>query len=282
MRIVRKRLQMSAVTKAAPSYGKLDLRFRNVRGKTSLVDCYQQPPLKASRTLYIEGTGKATVYLMESSGGLVAGDRNDFTVELEENTNVVLKPQSATKVYPAFNQQPSNQSISINIAANSHLEWNRDEIIPFENAMFNGKTHIQMTSSSSLLWNEIIYSGREKRGEKFAFQECNTHLDVWMEDQCVVYDSLKLHPKKQELQQLSVLENFNYIGNLWLVSSEADKVDSTALQKLLVQTEKHKSGISTLDGKGILVRWLSNNLPLLKREMEFLTRQIGDSASVPV
>ncbi|MDC3415895.1 urease accessory protein UreD [Aquibacillus salsiterrae] len=261
---------MSAVTKAAPSHGKLDIKFRNVRGKTSLVDCYQQPPLKASRALYIEGTRKATVYLMESSGGLVAGDRNDFTVELEENTEVVLKPQSATKVYPAFNNQPSEQTITIHIGENSHLEWNRDEIIPFERAKFNGKSRVQMTNSSSLLWNEIIYSGREKRGEKFAFQECNTHLEVWMEAECVVYDSLKLHPKEQELQQLSVLEDFNYIGNLWFICSEASKVDSTEFQKLLVQTENHKSGISTLDGKGILVRWLSNNLPLIKREMETL------------
>ena len=43
---------------------------------------FQQPPLKASRELYEGKDPTATVYIMESSGGMVAGDRNDITVKL--------------------------------------------------------------------------------------------------------------------------------------------------------------------------------------------------------
>ena len=56
---------------------------------------YQQPPLKASRELYEGKDPTATVYIMESSGGMVAGDRNDITVKLAPDSSARLVQQSA-------------------------------------------------------------------------------------------------------------------------------------------------------------------------------------------
>ncbi|MCT2534163.1 urease accessory protein UreD [Aquibacillus koreensis] len=255
---------------APKSYGKLDLTFQLLRGKTRMVDVYQQPPLKASRELYPEGTGDVTVYLMESSGGLVAGDRNEFRIHVGQGSSVTLRPQSATKVYPAFNDAPSTQQVTVKLEDDAKLEWNREEVIPFLDARFDSKTSIQMTPSSSLLWSEILYPGRDKRGEAFAFQECNTHVDIWIDDQCVVYDALHLHPKKQELKKLGALENYNYIGNFWCFSPKVNLSD-VHMDSMLVQQDNHKSGMTTLESNGILIRWLSNSLPLLKKEMDTIT-----------
>ncbi|WP_138418307.1 urease accessory protein UreD [Aquibacillus sediminis] len=262
---------MQALAKSSSllkSDGKLELKFEKRRGKTRLIDCYQQPPLKASRGLYIDGTDHCTLYLMESSGGLVAGDHNEFTVHLKPGSNVTLMPQSATKVYPAFNDQPSSQQVTINLDEDARLEWNREEVIPFEDARFNSATSVQMTSSSSLLWAEILYPGREKRGETFAFRECHTHFEVWIDDDCLVYDALRLNPAEQMLKQLGVLEQFNYIANVWIVSPSMDENMDHNLGEILIQTDKHKSGITKLEGKGMLVRWISNDLPLLKKEVD--------------
>ena len=62
---------------------------------------YQQPPLKASRELYEGQDPTATVYIMESSGGMVAGDRNDITVKLAPDSRARLVQQSALKIYPS-------------------------------------------------------------------------------------------------------------------------------------------------------------------------------------
>lgn len=252
---------------ASITVGKLDLRFKHVRGKTRLLDCYQQPPLKVSRDLYVEGTNHDTVFLMESSGGLVAGDRNEFNVYVEEEGSVTLRPQSATKVYPAFNDKPSTQQVNITLEDHTFLEWNREEVIPFEDARFTSTTSIQMTDTSSLLWGEILYPGREKRGEAFTFRACNTHLDVWVNDHCVVYDRLRLQPSEQNLKQLGALEDYNYIGSVWIVSPSITDTDAK-VHETFVQNKEHKSGITMLDGKGILVRWLSNDLPLVKKEFD--------------
>lgn len=253
---------------AISSSGQLHLIFEQIRNRTRLIDCYQAPPLKASRTIYNGGDQKATVFLMESSGGMVAGDSNEYRIHVKKAGSVCLKPQSATKIYPSYNHRSCSQTISIILEEKAELEWNREEIIPYKDASFHGTSSIQMSSSSTLLWGEILYPGREKSGEQYQFEELNTHLEVWVDEHCIVYDTLKIKPTIQNVKGIGVLEHYNYIGSFWFISPKVEKLNETILQKELIQTEEHQSGISRLNGNGIVVRWLTNNLPLLKVEMD--------------
>lgn len=248
--------------------GQLHLVFEPIRGRTRLIDCYQTPPLKASRTLYLDGNQKTTVYLMESSGGMVAGDRNEYKIHIKKGGNVCLKPQSATKIYPSLHSKACYQTVSIMIDDKAELEWNRDELIPFEKAIFHGRNTIQMSSTSTLLWGEIIYPGREKRGEQYQYHEFKNRLEIWLDGSCIVYDTMNILPKTQSLQGKGVLEHFHYIGTIWFVSPKATNVDEVLLSQRHTQTNEHIAGVSRLHKNGITIRWLSNNLPLLKKEME--------------
>lgn len=250
-----------------PKSGQLHLVFEAVRERTRLTDCYQTPPLKASRTLYTDGEQKATVFLMESSGGMVAGDYNEIKIHVKNGGGVCIKPQSATKIYPSFNLKPCSQSITIILDGNSELEWNRDELIPFNNAIFHSTNIIRMCSEATLLWGEIIYPGREKRGEHFQFNELKTKFEVWVDGNLLVYDSIYLLPKKQNLKEIGALENFNYVGTVWFISPKTQNLDEVSFVQQFQQSSEHQSGVSKLNGEGIMVRWLSNNLPLLKKEM---------------
>lgn len=250
-----------------PKSGQIHLVFELVRERTRLIDCYQTPPLKASRTLYTDGDQKATVFLMESSGGMVAGDSNGINIHVKNGGGVCIKPQSATKIYPSFNLKPCSQSISIILDANSELEWNHDELIPFKNAIFHSTNIIRMSAEATLIWGEIIYPGREKRGEHFQFNELKTKFEIWVDGNLIVYDSIHLLPKKQNLQEIGVLENFNYVGTVWFISPKAYNLNEVLLVQQFQQSSEHQSGVSRLNREGIMVRWLSNNLPLLKKEM---------------
>ncbi|WP_163536103.1 urease accessory protein UreD [Gracilibacillus sp. YIM 98692] len=259
-------------SKKVNSYGKLDLTFTARRGKTVMTDCYYQPPLRASRGLYVNGSKDLTVYLVETSGGLVAGDRNEFRIKVEDNAKVTLHPQSATKVYPSFNHHPSRQDVEIEVGEHGSLQWKREEVIPFEDAKYHANVSVQMKPSSTLWWEEILYPGREKRGESFVFSECHTHLNIWMEEDCLAYDSLKLSPDKQQLQTMGVMEQFQYIGSVWVVSPDlTDKEIESDVEELLTQQSDHQSSVTKLNGNGYLIRWLSNHLPLMKKEMEKLS-----------
>lgn len=256
-------------------FGQLQLTFEYLRERTRLIDCYQTPPLKASRALYVDGNHKATVYVMESSGGMVAGDHNEFKIHVKEGGAVRLKPQSATKIYPSFNDKFSCQNISIFLAEKAELEWNRDELIPYKDAKFKGVNFIQMHSTSTLIWGEIVYPGRERSGEQFQFKEFKTKLEIRVDDHCIVYDSLQLKPNIQSLREIGVLKHYNYIGSVWFISPKVKRMNEIQVVQQLMQTAEHQSGVSRLNGNGMMIRWLSNNLPLLKKEMESVFAMIN-------
>lgn len=234
-----------------------------------MTDCYQIPPLKASRALYLNSANpsEATVYLMETSGGLVAGDQNDFQITVEEGADVCLIPQSATKIYPSFNGLWSSQNIDVSIGSKASLAWKTEAVIPFEEAKFRGKTIVHMAQDATLIWGEILSPGRDKRGEKFHYSDVKTNFQVWMEEECLIYDSLLFSPEHVDLRQLGLLEGHLYVGSLWFVAPQLQHLDIRKMNEKLQRFSNIKASASLLEGKAVNVRWLASDLVLLKEEM---------------
>lgn len=250
--------------------GRLSLSFEKRGPKTVLTERYQLPPLRASRELYLNpaNPSEATVYLMESSGSLVAGDQNKFKINVAEGADACLIPQAATKIYPSFTGAWTTQNIDVSMASNATLAWKTESIIPFKDAKFRGKTVVQMDPSSSLLWGEILSPGRVKRGEVFEYSDVKTNFQVWMGEECLIYDALLFSPNDTTFEQLGLLEEHSYIGSLWFVSPKLDALDIKELNERLQQLTDFKVGASILEGKAVNVRWLASDTVLLKQEME--------------
>ncbi|WP_197277455.1 urease accessory protein UreD [Bacillus sp. FJAT-27245] len=245
------------------------MKFANRGGKTIIADCYQLPPLRASRALYLNhaNPSEATVYMVETSGGLVAGDQNSFQIDVKEGANVCLIPQSATKIYPSYNGMWSSQNIDVSIGSKGSLAWKTEAAIPFESAKFRGQTVINMAQDATLLWGEILSPGRDKRGEKFHYSDVKTNFQVWMEEECLIYDSLLFSPDQMSLGQMGLLEDHLYVGSLWFVAPTLKEMDIRKLNEKLQRFEHMKVGAALLEGKAVNIRWLALDLVLLKREM---------------
>lgn len=250
-------------------HGRLSMRFENRGYKTVLVDTFQRPPLMASRNLYFNAArpSEATVYMIETSGGLLAGDQNDFQIDVEEGAEVCLIPQSATKIYPSFNGLWSSQNININIGPKARLSWKIEPVIPFERAKFNGDTVINMAKDSTLLWGEILAPGRLSHGEKFDYEHVRTNFQVWKDGECLIYDPLLFTPADADFETLGILEEHVYIGSLWFVAPSLEKLDIKKLNEKLQGFEYFKASASVLEGNTVNVRWLGSDLVLLVKEM---------------
>lgn len=256
-------------TKRLYHNGCLSLKFANRGNKTIMTDCYQLPPLRASRTLYLNpaNPSEATVYMVETSGGLVAGDENKFQIDVQDRADVCLIPQSATKIYPSYNGMLSSQNIDVSIGSKASLAWKPEAVIPFESAKFRGKTIVRMAQDSTLLWGEILSPGRDKRGEKFQYSDVRTNFQVWMEEECLIYDSLLFSPGHMNLGQLGLLEDHLYVGSLWFVAPTLQQLDIRELNERLQRFSDIKASAALLEGKAVNVRWLASDMVLLKQEM---------------
>ena len=229
---------------------------------------FQQPPLKASRELYEGKDPRATVYIMESSGGMVAGDRNDITVKLAPDSSVRLVQQSALKIYPSHTGDICVQTINVDLGQRARLEWMPEVIIPFVDAKFRNDTTLRLARDSSVLWGEIIAPGREKRGEVFNYQSFHTNFKIIVEDELIAFDSLHFSPTETALGGVGVLEGAMYIGSIWLVSPKAADIDVRSLQETLLVEEGLKAGMTRLEGNAIHCRWLAVDQWTMQEEMK--------------
>lgn len=262
--------EQSPYKKALNHDGHLVLTFSPGRIQTVLTDCYQVPPLKASRALYLNPVdpAEASLYLMQSSGGLVEGDSNNYKIKVEDGAKVCLIPQSATLVYPSYHDGWGSQHNSIRLKGNATLKWQPESIIPFANSQFKGTTEVKMDREATLLWGEIISPGRYKRNEIFEYCRFQTKFHVWMEDQCLIYDNLDFSPTAMELNQLGLLEGYLHIGSIWLVSATAKDLDLQDLRNEFKKLIDIKVGTSLLDSKVLSIRFLSSEMVYLKKGMD--------------
>lgn len=229
---------------------------------------YQQPPLKASRELYEGKDPTVTVYVMESSGGMVAGDRNDISIKLAPESRVRLIQQSALKIYPSHTGDFCVQKIEVELEEHSRLEWMPEVIIPFADAKFQVDTALHVADDATVLWGEIVAPGREKRGEVFAYNTFRSNFKVFVEDELIAFDSLHFSPQESDFRRVGVLEDAMYIGSIWLVSPKVKNIDLRGIQESLRISEGLNAGITKLEGNAVHCRWLAQDQWTMQEEMK--------------
>lgn len=254
--------------------GKIELAFRQKGEITRLSHSHHSSPLKASRALYLDESGRASVYLMETSGGMVEGDTNHYHISVEKDSSVSLIPQSSTKVYPAVRNLPSRQNIEIELGEQSTLTWQPETIIPFKDSIFLGETIIKLQSSSSLVFSEIFSSGREKSEESFEFKRFSSKTIIHVDEKLIVYDHVNFS-KQDAFSQLGMFEDCSYMGTIWFMTPSAKLQEFEDISQHYNQSPNHRFGFTSLDDYGVHFRWLSNDLCLLKEQMKELISMIS-------
>ncbi|WP_078551505.1 urease accessory protein UreD [Bacillus alkalicellulosilyticus] len=258
---------MAIKKKVNELHGNLSLTFAKRGKQTKLTSNFATPPLRASRSLYLDHDDRATVYLIETSGGMVAGDYNKTSIELEANSHGRLIQQSSTKIYPSEFGRACNQVTDIKLAEDSSLYWVPETIIPYKDSIYNGQTKIQLEPSSTLLYGEIISSGREKSNESFEFTSFQSCTDIRLQDECISYDSLRFLKGQFEPTKLGMFESGTYLGSVWYYSPLVTGTDRDEINHLLSASSNHRAASTHFHRSGIYVRWISNDLCLVKKEM---------------
>lgn len=154
-------------------------------GKTILQHRYMAYPLSVSPIFRSEEDGSAAslerayLYRMNTSPGLLAGDRLGVSLQLAEGTQLYLADQSATKVHtmPALGAE-ARVTYEIEVGDRATLEFLPEPLILFTASALSQSTDIVIAPTGGLSWGEIILPGRLARGEVYAFRECWSRLRV--------------------------------------------------------------------------------------------------------
>lgn len=241
----------------------LDAEVRN--GKTIGKNVYFQGAYKVMRPVYHDDSGQACYYILNPGGGYLDGDRYQMKVTVQENARLTLTTQSATKIYKSPHSFAYSE-MEFTLKNDSYLEYIPDPLIGYKDARYKQKTVIHMEKGATLLYSDIITPGWSPDGEKFSYHTLQLKNEIYMDEELVVFDHIKLSPATQDIEGLGFMEGFSHMGSMIVVG---EKSDATLLdlvyEKLHDNSIDFKIGLSALSVPGFTLRVLANTTQVIEK-----------------
>ena len=91
------------------------------------------------------------------------------------------------------------RKLSLTLKEGSYLEYIPDPLIGYQDARYKQKNVIHMEKGCTLLYSDIITPGWSPSGEKFSYDTLQLINEIYMENELVVYDHIKLSPATQNI-----------------------------------------------------------------------------------
>jgi urease accessory protein len=243
--------------------GTLIPRAKAKYNRTILSDCYYDGALKVSRPVYLED-GHPTFYLIRVGGGYVGGDRYKTCVDLDEEAEMSLTTQSATKIYKTT-KGPARQETEIRLKRGSFLSLVQDPLILYQHSQFIQTTTVHLEQGVSFLMTDILTPGWAENGELFTYDWIRSKLTMYYENRLILLDHLYLKPMEQ-IESMMMMEGYTHFGSLLFVHEETTETFVNQIQELLnVYDEDARIGISTLTIKGFMVRVLAHRTQVIEK-----------------
>lgn len=238
--------------------GVLRLDAKEQNGKTVAKKVYFQGAFKVMRPIYHDDSGQACYYLLNPGGGYLDGDRYQMKISLEQQAKLTLTTQSATKIYKTPNTHAYQESEFI-LKEGSYLEYIPDPLIGYKNARYKQKNMIYMEKGSALLYSDIVTPGWSPEGEMFSYDMLQLINEIYMDNELVLYDHIKLNPAMQKLDELGLMEGYSHLGSMIVINEKANSDFLDLLyQAIDSNTTEYKVGLSALPIPGFTIRVLAN------------------------
>ena len=230
------------------------------RQKTVAKEQYSKVPLYTQRALYLEESlpSMAYMYIMSPSGGILQGDRYRMDITLKNDAFFHLTTQGATRLY-RMDKNYATQLVNINVGEGCYFEYIPDQIIPYRNSRFYQKVTLSTHDNSTMVYSEILVPGRVGSGESFEYDICYLKTSAKNQNGDLRFiDIALLEPKKRNIKNFGVLEDFDVVGTVYILTEEKyirglnDQINS-----MIESLPKIYGGATILpNNSGVMVRLL--------------------------
>lgn len=171
--------------------GRLRLRFERRAGTTVLAERRFTLPLMALSPVDLDGTGVATLTLLNPTGGVLGGDRLLTGVSVGPGARVCLTTPSATRVYRALGA-PAELRLKATVGAGGSLEYVPDHVIPSPGARLEQSTELDLDDDATAIVVDAWAVGRAGCGEAWRFAALATSTVVRDRAGLLLVDRMRL------------------------------------------------------------------------------------------
>ncbi|WP_028391933.1 urease accessory protein UreD [Bacillus cihuensis] len=211
-------------------------------------------PLKVMRPFYMDDMGTAFVYVFDTAGGMLAGDRADYSISVEDCARLYLTNASTSKIY----QMPEGKAFinqHFHVGENASLECFPEAITLFRQSELETQTRIDVHPKSVLAYCEMYSSGRKSTGESFEFRSLSNRLHLYIGGKLAIWEQFRLNMEREQFARLGYLEGYSHWGTLYLYAGQGKADSIRRLQEYLSTKDRlsvragcslHPSGVITM------------------------------------
>ncbi len=258
--------------------GSARLAFERVGPRTVVRTALAHSPL---RLLTPRNHGHAAwAYTSSFGGGLVDGDHVSLEVDVAAGASALLSTQGANRVYRS--PRGCRSDLAATVGEGALLAVVPDPTVCFAGARYAQTFDLRLGAGASLVFVDLVTSGRDASGERWAFTHYTSTLRVQVEGRARVDERWMLDPAHGALTER--LGRFNALASVLLMGPAlASAREALAAQVSALPVASRAAlipSVSPLGDDGLLLRAAAVSVEELLRAtrtwLAFLPPLLGD------
>lgn len=217
----------------------------------------------------LDGTGGATLFLLNPTGGVLGGDRLETRVELGAGSRVCLSTPSATRVYRSAGL-PAIQRLTARLGEGARLEYMPDHLIPSPGARLIQSIDVSLAPGAATVLCDAWSVGRMARGEAWVFDLLESGIVAADAEGLLFKERLALSGGRG-WGGLGAAEGMAYVAAFLCLAPCHPRLDglAAALDAGLAEAATEaRTGASPLARGGVLVRILAPSAPAMQGALQ--------------
>jgi urease accessory protein len=222
----------------------------------------------------------AWAYTSSFGGGLVDGDHLSLDVDVAPGATALLSTQGANRVYRS--PRGCRSELTARVETDALLAVVPDPTVCFTGARYAQVLDARLAAGASLVLADLVTSGRDASGERWAFSHYTSTLRVHVDGRALVDERWLLDPAHGPLAER--LGRFNAMASVLLVGpalAAAREALAARISALPVSSRAALiPSVSPLGAEGLLLRAAAVSVEDLLRTtrdwLSFLPPLLGD------
>ncbi|KAA0972018.1 urease accessory protein [Aureimonas fodinaquatilis] len=254
--------QPSQMRAAGPGkVGELRLGFSVRHGRSVLHDLYRVAPLLVQQALYWdEAMPELPICsIISIGGGILQGDRYKIDIHVGEGACAQVSSQGANRVHQ-MDANYASQYQTVTLEAGTYLEYLPDFTIPYRNSRFINHTDIVIDESATLLYGEMMMTGRKHHheSERFGFDLLSMFVSAKRPDGKRLFtDKVLIEKGNPTIDFAAVMRGFDAFANIVCLTPPdvAARIKERTQVSFSTEAPRAISGVSMLPNHaGLILR----------------------------